>query len=88
MIEKVTQTNSDTCSICQKTNYIEIRKINDSVGNVPLSAMHAFTVLLMFDASKGRVPLSRKRFTRLDSIDLFDTGESENASLNSFWQVK
>jgi hypothetical protein len=24
----------------------------------------------------------------IDIIDLFDTGESRNVSLNSFWQVK
>jgi hypothetical protein len=34
------------------------------------------------------LPVSRKRFTRRDTVDLFGTGESGNVSLNSFWQVK
>jgi hypothetical protein len=34
------------------------------------------------------LPVSRKRFTRRDTVDLFGTGESGNASLNSFWQVR
>jgi hypothetical protein len=55
---KVTQPFPDTCSICQKINYI--------------------------DASRWRVPVSRKWFTRRDIVDLFGTGESRNVSLNSY----
>jgi hypothetical protein len=45
--------------------------------------MHAFTLFLMFDVTRWRVPVSRKRFTRRDIVDLFGTGESENVSPNS-----
>jgi hypothetical protein len=45
------------------------------------SAMHAFTLFLMLDANRWRVPVSRKRFTRRDIVDLFGTGESGNVSL-------
>jgi hypothetical protein len=34
------------------------------------------------------LPVSRKRFTRRDIVNLFGTGESGNVSQNSFWQVK
>jgi hypothetical protein len=33
------------------------------------------------------LPVSWKRFTRRDTVDLFGTGESGNVSLNSFWQL-
>jgi hypothetical protein len=54
----------------------------------PRSAIHAFTIFVVFGAIRWRVPVSRKRFTRRDTVDLFGTGESGNVSLNSFWQVK
>jgi hypothetical protein len=38
------------------------------------SAMHAFTLYLVFVATRWRVPVSRKRFTRRDIVDLFHTG--------------
>jgi hypothetical protein len=34
------------------------------------------------------LPVSRKRFTRWDTVNLFGTGELGNVSLSSFWQVK
>jgi hypothetical protein len=89
---EVTQLILDTCSICQKINYIEIRKQKKSFIKCcecpPRSAIHAFTLFLVFDGTRWRVPVSRKRFTRRDTVDLFGTGESGNVSLNSFWQVK
>jgi hypothetical protein len=30
--------------------------------------------------------VSRKRFTRRDTVDFFGTAESGNVSINSFWQ--
>jgi hypothetical protein len=58
----------------------------------PFSAMHAFTLLLMFDAKEQflscTIPVSQKQFTRRDTVNLFGTGESGNVSLNVFWQVK
>jgi hypothetical protein len=89
---KVTQPIPDTCSICQKINYIEVRKQTNVILSVwkcpPRSAMNVFTLFLMFDATRWIVPVSRKRFTRRDTVDLSGTGESGNVSLNSFWQVE
>jgi hypothetical protein len=34
------------------------------------------------------LPVSQKRFTGWDTVDLFGTAESGNLSPNSFWQVK
>jgi hypothetical protein len=53
-----------------------------------LSVMYAFTLFLVFDATRWRVSVSQKRFTRRDIVDLFGTGESGNVFLNSFWQVR
>jgi hypothetical protein len=91
---KVTQPIPDTCSICQKINYIFIRKQKQC--NIkcckcpPRSAMHAFNLFLMSDGTRWRAPVSRKRFTARErpAVDLFGTGESRNVHLNSFWQVK
>jgi hypothetical protein len=55
---KVTQPVLDTCAICQKINYIQIRKKQGYIKCwkcPPLSAMHAFTLCLMFDATRWRV---------------------------------
>jgi hypothetical protein len=39
----------DTCSICQKINYIQIRKQTTMCWKCPpRSAMHAFTLFIMF----------------------------------------
>ncbi|KDR14585.1 Msx2-interacting protein [Zootermopsis nevadensis] len=43
---------------------------------------------LVFDVTERVVPVSRKRFTRRDIVDLFGAGEMGNVSLNSSWQVK
>jgi hypothetical protein len=55
----MTQPISDTCSICPKINYIEIRKQNQCYIKCwkcpPHLVMHAFTLLLMFDATWLRV---------------------------------
>jgi hypothetical protein len=90
---KVTQPIPDTCSICQKSKLHLNRKTKAQCyikccKCPPRSAMHAFTLFLMFDATWWRVPVSRKRFTRRDIVGLFGTVESGNVSLNSFWQVK
>jgi hypothetical protein len=58
---KVMQTIPDTCSICQKINYIEIKKKQKKrcyikCWKCPLhSVMHAITVFLMSDATRWRV---------------------------------
>jgi hypothetical protein len=80
-----------TYSICQKINYIEIRKQN----KVILSIGNAHRVLyrqLNIEFRSERflfctLPASRKRFTRRDIVDLFGTGESGNVSLNSFCKL-
>jgi hypothetical protein len=60
-------------------NYNEIRKQKTMLKCwkcPPRSAMHAITIFLMFDATRWRVSVSRKRFTRRDIVDLFGTEES------------
>jgi hypothetical protein len=86
---KVKQPIPDTCYICQKTNCKEIKKQSyiKCWKSLLRSAMHAFTLFLLFDATRWRVPVSRKLFTGRDIIDWFGIGESGNVSLNSFWQV-
>jgi hypothetical protein len=54
----------------------------------PCSVMHAFTLFLMCVASRWRVHVSRKRFTRRDIVGLFCIGEERNVTMNWFWQVK
>jgi hypothetical protein len=53
---KVTQPIPDTCSICQKINYVEIRKQKQCYIKCwkcpPRSAIHAFTLFLRFDATQ------------------------------------
>jgi hypothetical protein len=58
----------------------------------PRSAMHSFTLLLVFAAKERflscKLPVSRKRFTRrytVESICL--TQENGNVSLKAFWQL-
>jgi hypothetical protein len=44
--------------------------------------MHAFSIFLMSDASRRRVPVSRERLTARDiaTLKLFGTGELGNVS--------
>jgi hypothetical protein len=89
--QNVTQTIPNTCSICQKINYIEIRKQKKTLYFI-LEMSTAFSDAYI--NTEGRperflsctYPVSRKRFTRRCTVDLFGTGESENVSLNSFYQ--
>jgi hypothetical protein len=67
---KVTQRIPDRYSICQKINYIDIRKEKFYINRwkcSPRSGTHAYAVFLMSDAWK--------RFTREDTVDLFGTEE-------------
>jgi hypothetical protein len=77
---KVTQSPiRDACFISQKINYTEFRKKRCYIECwkcPPRSAMHAFTLFLMFERFLScTLPVSRKRFTRRDIVDLSGTGQ-------------
>jgi hypothetical protein len=54
--------------------------------------MHAFTLFLVFDTTERflscTLPVSRKRFTRRDIVDLFGTGESGNVPVPHLWRAR
>jgi hypothetical protein len=80
----VTQSVPDTRSVCQSINNIEVRSKQVYVKRwkcLSRSVMSAFTLFLMFDATRWGVPISRcSRF--------IDMGESGKVSLKSLWQIK
>jgi hypothetical protein len=54
----------------------------------PRSVLQAFTPCLVYDATRWTFPVSRKRFTRQDTVGLFGTGQQVNVPLNSLLQAK
>jgi hypothetical protein len=50
--------------------------------------MHAFTLFLMFDATQWRVPMSQKRFTRRDTVDLFAQENREMYPFSHFGKFR
>jgi hypothetical protein len=75
----------------KQINYTEIKKNNvvQSVENVHLiqRCINALSMYSLFSScliQPGIVSVSRKRFTRRDTVDLFGTGELGNVPLNSF----
>jgi hypothetical protein len=90
---RVTQPIPDTCSVCPKLIYTEMRKQKNLLYEV-LEMSNAFSdecfTLHSFPhicATQLRVSVSWKWFARRDVVNLFGTGEPEKVSLDSFWQV-